>query len=63
MLRSGARHPDADDTATPVASTSTTRVRNPEEEAHELFNKLNEYLMLEPKFQPKLYLPTESKVN
>ncbi|XP_075990046.1 cyclin G [Anticarsia gemmatalis] len=60
MLRSGARHPDAVESATPVASTSSTRVRSPEEQAHELYNRLNEYLLLEHKFQPRLCLPAES---
>lgn len=61
MLRSGARHPDAGETATPVASTSKTRVRSPEEEAHELYSRLNEYLLLEHKFQPRLCLPADSE--
>lgn len=48
MLRAGASHPDADQ-----ASTSRDDAR--------LFATLNEYLLMEHKYQPKLRLPVESE--
>lgn len=53
MLRSGARHPDADQ----EASTSTGSAVD----LRQLYTTLNEYLQLEPKFQPRLCLPSESE--
>ncbi|XP_013189881.2 cyclin G [Amyelois transitella] len=48
MLRTGARHPDADD----IAAASTSR-----DDDAQLYSTLNEYLQLEHKFQPRLCLP------
>lgn len=55
MLRAGARHPDAD------ASTSTAATSAPDRGA--LYTALNEYLLLEHKFQPRLCLPNESQTG
>ncbi|XP_053622546.1 cyclin G [Plodia interpunctella] len=50
MLRAGARHPDADESAS--ASTAC-------DDDSQLYATLNEYLLLENKFQPKLCLPDD----
>ncbi|XP_050682369.1 cyclin G [Leptidea sinapis] len=50
MLRSGAGHPDA------APSPGESRLRD-------LYVTLNEYLMVETKFQPKLCLPQDSEVG
>ncbi|XP_004922232.1 cyclin G [Bombyx mandarina] len=57
MLRAGARHPDAAECRSPVASTS----RDDVDSAQQLYATLNEYLLLEQKSQPKLRLPAESE--
>ncbi|CAH0757613.1 unnamed protein product [Diatraea saccharalis] len=59
MLRSGARHPDADE-CPPVASTSG---QSPDAapDVQQLYATLNEYLLMEHKFQPRLCLPADSQ--
>ncbi|KOB76967.1 Cyclin g, partial [Operophtera brumata] len=61
MSRAGAKHPDADES---IASSS--RAHAPRETAAlygtlNLTEVLNEYLLMEHKFQPKLCLPAESE--
>ncbi|CAH0731099.1 unnamed protein product, partial [Brenthis ino] len=53
MLRSVARHPDADQGASTSASQAP--------DLRQLYTTLNEYLQLEHKFQPRLCLPTEGE--
>ncbi|CAH0404047.1 unnamed protein product [Chilo suppressalis] len=59
MLRAGARHPDAaDDDSPPVASTSG-QAAAAAPDLPQLYATLNEYLLLEHKFQPRLCLPAD----
>ncbi|KAL0858423.1 hypothetical protein ABMA27_012302 [Loxostege sticticalis] len=55
MLRAGARHPDADES--PASTSSQEEVPD----VQQLYQALNEYLLLEHKFQPRLCLPAESE--
>ncbi|XP_049884286.1 cyclin G [Pectinophora gossypiella] len=55
MLRAGARHPDAD------AGASCSRASNATDDMPTLYATLNEYLLLENKFQPRLCLPNDDE--
>ncbi|KAL4705095.1 hypothetical protein ACJJTC_002743 [Scirpophaga incertulas] len=64
MLRAGARHPDADErTPSGSAVTAVTNAVTNQTDIEALHATLNEYLLLEHKFQPRLCLPDDSELQ
>lgn len=52
-----------DDYMMSQAVANSSRTKHSETLPHELFAKLQEALALEPKYQPSLFLPTQSNVS